>query len=404
MRWRELPPAAYPMPWGDLGRAAAVALGVKDGDPRAALVRRLEATHHAGAVVLTDSGTSALALALRLAVGDGVVAMPAWGCFDLVTAAAWAGVRVAFYDVVPHTLAPDDVSLRIAASGARAIVAVHPFGLPANLSMVRDVAEREGAAVIEDAAMAGGGHRDGKPLGSAGDLSILSFGRGKGVGGGGGGALLLRGAWATRHAMVSAWMTPRAAPMADWRSVAGAVAHRVLGVPALYGIPRRVPGLHLGETRYHEPSTPRAMPAAAAYLALLGLASADAAASRRRRSAHALAEQFASVGSPTPVGPETPGAWGALRLPVLDLAERPAPQHLGVLPSYPQALSDLDAAQLLRTDGRDMQGARVLARALRTAPTHAAVTDADRAAMVAWYAARPTEAPSAATFAEAVHA
>jgi dTDP-4-amino-4,6-dideoxygalactose transaminase len=402
MRWRELPPAAYPMPWADLARASSVALGVRGGDPRAALMRRLEATHQAPAVVLTDSGTSALALALRLAVGDGVVAMPAWGCFDLVTAAAWAGVRVAFYDVVPHTLAPDDASLRIAASGARAIVAVHPFGLPANLTLVREVAARDGATVIEDAAMAGGGHRDGRPLGSAGDMSILSFGRGKGVGGGGGGALLLRGAWATRQSAVRDWMVTPNAPMAGVQSVAGAVAHRVLGVPALYGIPRRVPGLHLGETRYHAPRTPRGMHATAAYLALVGLAAADAAASRRRRAAHALAEVLAQAGGPTAVGPETPGAWGALRLPILDLAERPVPQHLGVLPSYPTALSDLEAAQPLRTDGREMRGARVLARALRTAPTHTAVTDADRTAIAAWYAALPQEAHTG--YAEAVHA
>ena len=46
-------------------------------------------------LLLVDSGTSALVLALRLAVGEGgTVAFPGYACVDLAAAAHFAGVRV----------------------------------------------------------------------------------------------------------------------------------------------------------------------------------------------------------------------------------------------------------------------------------------------------------------------
>ena len=67
----------------------------------------------ARAVVLTDSGTSALVLALRAAVpSGGTVGFPAYGCVDLVAAALFAGVRIRLYDIDPATLSPDLDSVR----------------------------------------------------------------------------------------------------------------------------------------------------------------------------------------------------------------------------------------------------------------------------------------------------
>ena len=58
------------------------------------------------------------------------------------------------------------------------------------MTAIAEIAERHGLAVVEDAAQGLGATWRGRPLGSFGDVSVLSFGRGKGWTGGVGGALL----------------------------------------------------------------------------------------------------------------------------------------------------------------------------------------------------------------------
>ena len=64
-------------------------------------------------LLLTDSGTSALALALQRAARErpGPAALPAFCCYDIATAADVAGVPFVLYDVDPETLGPDPASL-----------------------------------------------------------------------------------------------------------------------------------------------------------------------------------------------------------------------------------------------------------------------------------------------------
>ena len=142
--------------------------------------------------LLTDSGTSALTLAIQLSAGGKpVVAMPAYACYDLATAADGANADVVLYDVNPRTLAPEPASLaRALARRPTAVVAVHLYGIPVNMSAWEAAADSNGALLIEDAAQAIGANLGGKPLGGFGPLAVLSFGRGKGLSGGSGGALL----------------------------------------------------------------------------------------------------------------------------------------------------------------------------------------------------------------------
>ena len=78
--------------------------------------RRLDERYGPHDLTLTDSGTSALALAMA-AVG-GPVALPAFCCFDIATASDGAGVQPILYDVDPRTLAPDAGSLARAGRGS----------------------------------------------------------------------------------------------------------------------------------------------------------------------------------------------------------------------------------------------------------------------------------------------
>jgi CDP-6-deoxy-D-xylo-4-hexulose-3-dehydrase len=57
----------------------------------------------------------------------------------------------------------------------KAIMMAHTLGNPFNLKLVLELAEKHGLWVIEDSCDALGGTYDGRPIGSYGDLSTLSF-------------------------------------------------------------------------------------------------------------------------------------------------------------------------------------------------------------------------------------
>ena len=72
----------------------------------------------------------------------------------------------------------------------KAIIAVHLYGMPANLQAIQKIAEKYGIPLIEDAAEALGSKYMGKPLGSFGKMAVLSFNGNKILSTSGGGALL----------------------------------------------------------------------------------------------------------------------------------------------------------------------------------------------------------------------
>ena len=181
--------------------------------------------------IFTESGTQALQLALTLAL-EGLpasrrrVAVPGFGCYDVMTAAVGAGAPVMFYDVSPEHLGPETESLEQSASSCGVLVAADLYGFPLDWSRLTAVAREAGAVLIEDAAQGIGSDWEGRVAGTHGDLAVLSFGRGKGWTGGGGGALLIRrrGQFSAprvapggKHAPRSACLPDRHLPGADSR-------------------------------------------------------------------------------------------------------------------------------------------------------------------------------------------
>jgi hypothetical protein len=99
-----------PLSPGTLWKGAAALLR-RGRHPEAALRGHLQVFYGADAVLLTDSGTTALSLALKVTCQGRDALLPAYGCYDLATAAMGAGVRVRLYDVASTTLGPDAASL-----------------------------------------------------------------------------------------------------------------------------------------------------------------------------------------------------------------------------------------------------------------------------------------------------
>jgi perosamine synthetase len=86
-------------------------------------------------------------------------------------------------------LDPDAVE-RAISPRTRAILAVHTFGVPAQMDALKDLAERHQLALIEDASEAIGSRFGGRLAGSFGDLAVLGFYPNKQITTGEGGAVL----------------------------------------------------------------------------------------------------------------------------------------------------------------------------------------------------------------------
>jgi len=352
-----------------------------------ATVRNLVAAKFAASeLLLTDSGTAALTLAIRgscNANSRSLVALPAYGCYDLATAADGAEAEVVLYDLDPRTLGPDAGSLTAALQQKpAAIVLAHLYGVPIDLAPVAELCGKHGVYVIEDAAQGHGARYDGKPLGAFGAVAVLSFGRGKGVTGGSGGALLNAhpsGSDVLRHATREVAACHRGV-----RQLLGATAQWVLGSPRMYGIPALLPFLRLGETIYRDPVPPACIPPTAAAVLSHTWSLAEHESSYRKQNASRLLQYVERSESVVAIAPPPLGEPGYLRLPLL-AAERAvatlasaAARRLGVMPGYPTTLVDLpDFGSRCRNRSAGFAGARTLAARLFTFPTHSRLSVGD---------------------------
>jgi perosamine synthetase len=125
-----------------------------------------------------SSGTAGLHLLCRIAglgPGDEVITSPlsfvsSANCFVV------EGATPVFADVDPVTLNLDPAAVDAAVTErTRAIVAVDMFGLPCELDPLREMAERHGLTLIEDACESLGAEYRGRPLGAHGPSAVFAF-------------------------------------------------------------------------------------------------------------------------------------------------------------------------------------------------------------------------------------
>ena len=152
---------------------------------------------------MVNSGSSANLLALtaltsqslnekRLLPGDEVVTVAA-GFPTTVTPILQNNFTPVYVDVDLGTYTANINSIREAIGPkTRAIMMAHTLGNPFNLREVRALADENDLWLIEDACDALGGTYDGKPVGSFGDFSTLSFYPAHHITTGEGGAVLIK--------------------------------------------------------------------------------------------------------------------------------------------------------------------------------------------------------------------
>jgi dTDP-4-amino-4,6-dideoxygalactose transaminase len=147
--------------------------------------------------LLLPHGTDALRIALAAVLDHdgldygGEIIVPNLSFIASATAALDRRFGLVFVDVAEDTLLidPRRVEEAIIPGKTRAIMPVHLFGQPANMTDLRDVARRHDLKIVEDAAQAHGAAWETGPCGSLGDAAGFSFQSHKNLTCGEGGAL-----------------------------------------------------------------------------------------------------------------------------------------------------------------------------------------------------------------------
>lgn len=154
----------------------------------------LEQLTGARRVLLTTSCTHALemaALLLDIGPGDEVIC-PAFTFVSTINAFVLRGAVPRFVDIRRDTLNLDEHQLEAAITPrTRAILVVHYAGVACEMDTIMRVANAHGVPVVEDNAHGLFGSYHGRPLGTFGALSTLSFHETKNITCGEGGALVI---------------------------------------------------------------------------------------------------------------------------------------------------------------------------------------------------------------------
>lgn len=144
------------------------------------------------------NGTDAIELALKLlGVGPGdEVIVPAMTFIATVEPVLAVGAVPVVVDVDPATFTMSPVTAEAAITArTRCILTVHLHGLMADMAALRDIADRHGLLLVEDAAQAHGARQRGLHAGAIGDAATFSFFPGKNLGAyGDAGAVIARDA------------------------------------------------------------------------------------------------------------------------------------------------------------------------------------------------------------------
>jgi perosamine synthetase len=155
-----------------------------------------------GHAVAVSSGTAGLHLAmLALGIGPGdEVIVPSFTFIAAANAIRYVGATPVFADIdcVTLNLSPAAVE-RAINPRTRAIVAVHTFGIPADMPALLALARRHKLAVIEDACEALGATIDLQSIGSFGDIAVFAFYPNKQITTGEGGIIVTRDAGLASH-------------------------------------------------------------------------------------------------------------------------------------------------------------------------------------------------------------
>ncbi len=415
---RTLPPAGAPLPLKSLVKAV-------NATRNPALVQKhlgwkLEEFFHAKHAVLTHSGRSGLALALR-ALHKSLpetqqnsrkeVLIPAFVSYSVPSAVVHAGFTPRLYDIDPTTLGPNLDSMRAGATEKTlAIVLCHQFGLSFDASPAMDVAQSVGAFLVDDAAQSMGGAVGTSPTGSMGHMGLFSLSRGKPLTAVEGGIVLTHDdalAEALQQCQEELYPAAHNQPKVGKDDILmgiKALALFMLRRPHMYTLPASLPWLNIGASIFEPDFPDGSMCPYAQGLTLASLPLLEQANAARRQWAERYARLLHSHEELRPILPEANTKPVYLRYPVMveDTSRKCIQkilQHnagrtarkLGISRAFPLPLHAVPNLKnhLAPHEGQvenDFSGARHAAEHLITLPTHDQVQGRDLDAMAHFFA------------------
>jgi dTDP-4-amino-4,6-dideoxygalactose transaminase len=141
-----------------------------------------------------NSGSDALLLAVKaLGIGNGDEVLTVSHTFiSTVDSIVRNGARPVFADIEPNTYCIDPARIeKKITKKTRAIIPVHLYGNPADMTTIMEIAKNNNLYVIEDASQAHGARYKGKRVGSIGDIGCFSFYPAKNLGAYGDGGMIV---------------------------------------------------------------------------------------------------------------------------------------------------------------------------------------------------------------------
>ncbi len=191
--------------------------------------------------------------------GKAEVLLPAYTCPELVSATLFAGADPVLVDLEPKRpwLNLTELEKKISADTA-AIIAVNLFGIPERFDRLKALTKHRGITLIEDSAQYFPASAN--AIRWQGDLTILSFGRGKPVSLLGGGAVICSDNSISHYLPSNETEGGGAGFTADKLFQLKATMYNLLLSPRFYWLPESLPFLHLGETVYHPMDSIKAFP------------------------------------------------------------------------------------------------------------------------------------------------
>ena len=155
-------------------RSARLSLGPVTEEFEAAMASTASVPH----AVAVSSGTAGLHLVIRaLDIGEGdEVIVPSFTFIAAANAIRYERATPVFVDIDAGTLNLNPGLIEQAITPkTRAVMVVHTFGVPADMTAILEIAQRHGLAVIEDACEAIGAVHRGRKAGSMGNVGVFAF-------------------------------------------------------------------------------------------------------------------------------------------------------------------------------------------------------------------------------------
>lgn len=251
---RTLPPAASPLTFRNLmSGIRALFAGSVELERRQQELQTYFGTKHC---FLVSSGKGALALILQALRGlhpdRDQVLIPAFACYSVPSAITRAGLQVQLCDIDLTTLDFDYGQLENKLANPRllCVLPIHLFGLPADIDRLKQLRRDPAVCIVEDAAQAMGGEWQGKKLGTWGEVGFFSLGRGKALTAVEGGVIITDDDGLARAFARHTAALPECSPGTIVKQIASALALMLLLRPGIFWLPKAMPFLRLGETRY----------------------------------------------------------------------------------------------------------------------------------------------------------